>query len=159
MYAAQQTYDPSILTGSIFWWQSPENAEACTQALSSLKKFHCLGFVIPPSSPVQEISRALEQGVFSMDYLTQRGIEKEVAFGNISLSLFCEENFFVTIAKLKALRLLWYQLSQAFELSNYKPDDLHLHTHSENWTSEEFQPHGNMIKKHNRCPGICTWWL
>lgn len=52
----------------------------------------------------------------------------------------------MTIAKLKALRLLWYQLSQAFELSNYKPGDLHLHTHSENWTSEEFQPHGNMIK-------------
>jgi methylmalonyl-CoA mutase len=111
-----------------------------------LKNYYPLGIVVPPTSPVQEISQSLEQTTLLMDVLTDNGLKKDLVFRSISLSFSCEENFFATIAKLKAIRILWYQLSQAFEIASYSPGDLHLHVTSQKWIDEKFQPHGNMIK-------------
>lgn len=111
-----------------------------------LKNYYPLGIVVTPTSPVQEISQALERTALLMDVLTEMGEDRNVVFRSISLSLSCEENFFATIAKLKAIRILWYQLSQAFEIPFYSPADLHLHVTSQKWIDEKFQPHGNMIK-------------
>lgn len=142
----QQNYDPSMLSGSIFCNQLPENKKTFVRQLSSLKKFHSLGIIIPSSSPVQEISKSLEQGVLFMDGLTNLGIDKELVFRNISMSIFCDPNFYITIAKFRALRLLWYQLSQAFEIVDYRPYDLHIHACSEKRVSEKWGPNENMIK-------------
>jgi methylmalonyl-CoA mutase len=64
----------------------------------------------------------------------------------IAFSVPVDQNFFENIAKLKALRLLWYQVTQAYGLKNYKPSDLHIHAQSDVWVSKNFEPHGNMIK-------------
>ena len=54
-----------------------------------------------------------------MDHLTDQGIEKELVWRNFSLSLPVGTDFFLEIAKLKALRILWYQVAQAFDVTNF----------------------------------------
>lgn len=144
-YIQQKNYDASKLRGSIFWKSLPDIGDIKIIVSSAFKSYHSLGLIIPPSSAVQEISTSLQQAVMVMDTMTDLGIEKESVFKTMSVSLSCDENFFITIAKLKAIRLLWYQLSQAFEVPHYLPEDLHIHATSEKWSDEKFQPHGNMI--------------
>lgn len=145
-FSEQNKYDPSQLKGSIFWKTMPEGQEAVPMLQPSLKKYHPLGITVPPSSPVEEISKSLQQCVKLMDSLTDLGIEKEMVFRSISVSFVATENFFINVAKLKAVRILWYQLSRAFEIEHYNSDDLLIHASSEKWNSENFQPRGSMIK-------------
>ena len=145
-FAEQNKYDSSKLRGSIFWTTVPERTETQSGMLSRLTNYHALGITVPSASPVEEISKSLEQGVRLMDSLTDLGMEKEIVFSAISLSFSASENFLTNIAKLKAVRMLWYQLSQAFEIPHYFPEDLYIHVTSHALDSNNFQPRGNMIK-------------
>jgi methylmalonyl-CoA mutase len=145
-YAEQSNYTHSALRGSIFWQALPEAIEVKPLLSSSLNNFHALGIAIPSSEPVQEISKSLEQGVKLIDTLTDHGAEKEAVFKNISLSFNADENFLINIAKLKAVRLLWYQLSQAFGIRHYSPDNLYIHVQAARSPSMNFEPQGHMIK-------------
>jgi methylmalonyl-CoA mutase len=145
-YAAEKNYDPSKLNGCIFWKSLPGNKELDNATGIRFPKCHTLGIIVPPASAVKEISTCIQQSVLLMDAMTDMGIDRAIIFRSISLSLTCDENFFITIAKLKALRALWYQLSQAFEVLGYSPTDLHIHCRSRNEVEEKYQPHGSMIK-------------
>ena len=144
-YVKQNEYASHELRGSIFWTTLPQGDEVKSLILSSLKNFHALGIIVQPSSPVEEIAKALEQGARLMDSLTDLQIEREMIFKNICLSFTAEENFLINIAKIKAARVLWYQLSQAFEIS-FLPSDLYIHVVSRKSTSAAFDPHGHMIR-------------
>jgi methylmalonyl-CoA mutase len=145
-YAAKKNIEPSALRGTLFRKNFATATDVNESISVELKHFHTLGIISSSSTPIEEISSCLEQGVLLMDKVPDMGIDRKRAFESISLSITCDDNFFVTIAKLKALRTLWYQLSQAYEISAYVPGDLYIHVFSKNWVSEKFQPHGNMIK-------------
>jgi methylmalonyl-CoA mutase len=81
-----------------------------------------------------------------VEHLTRLSIQTEAAFTSIGISIASDENFFVTMAKCKALRALWYQLSQAYQISNYEPNQLHLHGRSEPGDYKEFEPHANILQ-------------
>ena len=145
-YATQKNYDPSKLGGSIFWKSLPDPKELKSVIENTRCTLHLIGIIVPPASAIKEISTSIRQAVQLMDAMTDMGINRETVFRSISLSLTCDENFFITIAKLKALRSLWYQLSQAFEIQGYVPDDLHIHCRSQNHVEEQYNPHGSMIQ-------------
>jgi len=144
-YLLKKKYNPDFLRGTLFWKNAPGDVSNI-KALSILNKFHSLGIYVTPSSPVKEISEALTKAALLIDVLTNKGVEKEIAWQNIHISLEAGTDFFLEIAKLKALRLLWYQLAAAFEIKNYKHTDLQIHVRSEPWINEEFQPHSNMLQ-------------
>jgi methylmalonyl-CoA mutase len=145
-YLKEKNYASSELKGSVFWKRPLTDTSLHEGYLAALKNYHSFGIVIPSSSPIGEISEALVQAVLYMDMLTDAKADKESAFRSISVSLNCNQNFFITIAKLKALRFLWYQLARSFEIENYFPGDFHIHAFSEKWSTEKFDPHGNIIK-------------
>jgi methylmalonyl-CoA mutase len=145
-YLEKKNYDLSELKGSIFWKKPLAGNALNTGHLQLLKKYHGFGIVVEPSSPVGEISEALVQAVSYIDVMTDAKVDKESAFRSISVSIYCEESFLITIAKLKALRFLWYQLARSFDIENYSPGDFHIHAYSEKWGANKFDPHGNMIK-------------
>src|SRR5688572_22801419 len=142
-YAKKKGYNLAELHGSIYYTSLINTKDAVVTDLSA---YHTLGIIVQPSSPVEEISTALLDAVQYMDSFSEMGLKMEQLIKTISLSFTTEENFFLTIAKLKAVRLLWYQVSQAFEIVNYSPDDLHIHLFAAPWTNEKFDPHGNMLK-------------
>lgn len=146
---AGEKYNPTKLKGSIWWNQLPKTEQlvlAVAPYLKEYKNYHLLGIQISPNTPIKEISSALAQGVKLIDEMTNLKINRDAAFRSLSLSFFCDENILVNIAKLRSIRMLWYQLSQAFEIQNYSPTDLQIHCLTGHRIAEKFQPHGNMIR-------------
>jgi methylmalonyl-CoA mutase len=153
--SAEKKYDPVNLPGSLWWKHFPEHhhlSDDVKKILLKFKNYHLFGFDIPASSPVAEISVTLHQAVKLIDKMTDSGVDREAVFRSISLCLVCDENFLVNIAKLKAIRILWYQLSQSFEISDYMPADLVVRSRTGGQVDEKFQPHGNIIR--NTCQTV-----
>lgn len=141
----RKDYDPKSLTGSLFWENTPDDIMTKLQVLPGGLKFHALGIYIESSSPVHEISEALKKAALLMDMLTDQGIDKEIVLRSICLSFAMEADFLVGIAKLKAIRILWYQFALAFGIKTYMPSDVQIHARSERWIDERLQPHSNML--------------
>jgi methylmalonyl-CoA mutase len=141
----KQKYDLNLLCGTFFWKQRPKDAVAPLLSFSGINKFQSLGIYINPSSPVKEVSEALAEGVRLMDLLTDQRTDKALVWQNLTVSFATGTDFFLEIAKLKAFRLLWYQVAQAFGVDS-APADLKIHARSLSWTNEDFQPRGNLLK-------------
>ena len=148
-------YDPLKLMGSLWWKHLPETDHLSgdiKKLVLLYENYHILGFEIPASTPVAEISGTLHQAVKLVDEMTDVGMPRDAIFRSICLSLVCDENILVNIAKLKAIRMLWYQLSQSFDISDYMPGDLIVRCRTGKQAAENFQPHGNMIR--NTCQTV-----
>ncbi|HEY0741172.1 MAG TPA: methylmalonyl-CoA mutase family protein [Chryseosolibacter sp.] len=98
---------------------------------------------VAPSTSVNEIAAALSHGV---TFFEQSQAQSEEFFKSIAFSMPVGTLFLESIARLKALRFLWYQVAQAYGYSSYQISDLHIHVRSDKWIDEQFQPHGNMLK-------------
>jgi methylmalonyl-CoA mutase len=141
---SQKSSDLHALTGGLFWDKIPKKGDVDFYLRSALN-FKSLGLIIRPSTAVNEIAEALCQGIAVIEELKENKNPSEV-FNAIAFSLSVNTVFFESIAKLKALRLLWYQVAQAYQIKNYRPSNLHIHARSEVWHASKFEPHGNMIK-------------
>ena len=145
-YVQKKKYEPHSLSGTIWWNSLPEKNIPKLSSLAHLTHFRRWGIVADASSPVQEIANVLTKATRLMDVLTEEGVEKEIAWRNLALSMPVDADFFCSIAKLKALRLLWFQLAHAFGIPPIDSMALQLHVRSAPWVDEKFQPHGNMLK-------------
>ena len=148
-YTEQKKYTVARLLGCIWWRQSPpveSFAQAFKNHLSEFQKYHLFGIEAPPQSPISEISTSLQRGVRLIEALTDLGLNRETVFRSVSFSFTSGGNFLVNIAKLKAVRILWYQISRAFEITEYMPSDLHIHCRTNENVDEKYEPHGNMIQ-------------
>jgi methylmalonyl-CoA mutase len=73
------------------------------------------------------------------------GLSVAAVIHQVAFSLAADSSFLLTIAKFKALRLLWFQVAQAYGVKSYTHDMLHIHARSEVWKDDSFQPHGNLL--------------
>jgi methylmalonyl-CoA mutase len=130
-------------SGGLFWDGIPnfKTAGMGDSPLKNIIKIHA-------SSSTNEIAVALSRGV---NLFEQSINQSQDFFTTISFSIPVKTLFLDTIAKLKALRFLWFQVAQAYGFSRYQPDDLTIHVRSEAWIDEKFQPHGNMLKATTAC--------
>lgn len=145
-FAGKKNYSKTFLEGTLFWETVPQLDQNVLKSISGFEKFRALGLYIPASSPVREISDALSKIVNAMDVLTDEGLDRLLVWRNLSVSCSIGLNFFLEVAKLKALRILLYQLAQAFQIPDYHYMDFKIHCRSEQWQQEKFQPHGNILK-------------
>lgn len=145
-YIDQHNPRPNQFTGAFFWEDFPTDISDLNEILRDQNKIYCFGISIPQSTPVNEISNGLLKAVELLDHVTNQGIAPETAIKRMAFSIPVGTNIFLEIAKLKALRMLWFQITQAYKIDNYSPADLHLHTRSEVYNQEKMQPHGNMLK-------------
>ncbi len=88
------------------------------------------------ATPAEDIDRIFE----SMALAVTSGTARPTDFA-IRVSI--NEDFFLSIAMLRALRLVWSQWLTAI---GQKESPLHLHVCSPAWTSQNYEPHGNMLK-------------
>lgn len=137
--------DSSSLAGSLFWNKFPDKIDL-NFFFQSTKNFKPLGLKVSTSTPVNEIAEALTQSVKFFDQHVSQPNAYEI-FSAINFSLPVGTNFLEDISKLKSLRMLWFQISQACGFRKYQPSDLKVHARSESWIKENYQPHGNMIKE------------
>ena len=108
------------------------------------KNFHPYGIIVRRNKNiVDEIVDSLLTAVDIIEKLKKDRFSKEDAFHSLAFSISVGTDFFLSIAKIRALRNLWFTLQEAYQIKN--PIPALIHAHSQGWVNENFQPHGNMI--------------
>jgi methylmalonyl-CoA mutase len=98
------------------------------------------------SSVSQELAFTLNALVEYLDKLTAAGLSAETILKNTSFHISIGTQYFMEIAKLRALRILLYQVAQAYGVSSIKPGDFFIHSQSSRWTKTTFDPYVNMLR-------------
>lgn len=134
--------DYNTLAGCLFW---EDLSEITFKELKfNSKNFFPFGLSIPSHENAEdEIVFGLVKAAHFLESISDQH-DVEHTLNQFSFSLSIGNDLFLEIAKLKALRNLWYQIQGANGVKEMKP--LHIHARSTAWTTEAFQPHGNMIK-------------
>lgn len=115
------------------------------KAFHGLEKFKPLGIFTATSSLLAELTNCLLRGVQLFDHYLERGVDRETIVHAVAFSLPVGTDFLTSIASLKALRLLWYQIAKAYQCETFEPHHLHLHVRVEVFASDALQPHANML--------------
>ncbi|HYG02675.1 MAG TPA: methylmalonyl-CoA mutase family protein [Chryseosolibacter sp.] len=140
-YFSKRSIASEKLSGAFFWGTLP----SASHPVFAAKEFKSTGIQIPSGDPLNEIQHALIAGVNVLN--TAKDERALSTFANsIAFSLESKADFLTDIAKLKTLRLLWFQVVMAYGIKNFAPEDIHIHVTSSPWIKDEFQPHGNMLK-------------
>ncbi len=141
---AEKKFDKATLTGNIFWEAEPDYQ--VVKKFTEWKQFQAGGIVIEShTDAIEEIAGGLTKAINCLDHCSEQVIEIENAFHQIAFSISVGNDFFVEIAKLKALRFLWQQVEGSYKIKNHKP--LFIRAVSTPWVNKAYQPHGNLIKE------------
>ncbi|MGK7370172.1 MAG: methylmalonyl-CoA mutase family protein [Candidatus Halalkalibacterium sp. M3_1C_030] len=93
---------------------------------------------------VQELALSLATASEYMALLTENGIKADTAARAINFMLATGSKYFPEIAKLRALRLLWRQLLEAYEADGDIP--AYIHAETSLWNKTVFDPYVNMLR-------------
>lgn len=99
--------------------------------------FHEIGFPIGVTSPAEEIVEG-----FSLMTSTLKKNFKTHA-NRVAFSVTIGTDFFVEVAKLRAMRMVWNRFLVA---TKTKEAPLFIHAWLPAWTDRKYDPHGNMLK-------------
>ncbi|HYG20346.1 MAG TPA: methylmalonyl-CoA mutase family protein, partial [Ohtaekwangia sp.] len=144
-YIEQKHYPANTLHGTLFWEDLSALAPVAFTGFENQKNIRCLGVWVSSATPVTEIVHALTQGVALIEHAAQKNDLPGAIVASIAFSLAAETNLLHTIAKFKTLRMLWFQVAQAYGLKDYTPDLLDLHARADVYTSPQFGPRENLI--------------
>jgi len=145
-YCIKYHSDLEKIQGGILWKNVPHDVESILNDSQGLTSFLSLGIWIEQAKdPIEEIVNALSRGLKLIDSLTDNGFSPKEIFPLIFFSLEASSHFFLTTAKLKALRILWYQIINAYN-AEHSYDDIHLHVRCTPFTNKEYEPHANMLQ-------------
>jgi methylmalonyl-CoA mutase len=97
------------------------------------------------ASSVQEMAAILATGSRVLKELTQRGLDAASVVSRMRLSVSIGGNTFIEIAKLRALRILWNRVMEAFGIEE-GARKLHLHARTGLWNKTIFDPYVNMLR-------------
>lgn len=104
-----------------------------------------LGVMVNPGNVVTEIADALFNGVTLIDLLTDAGFDPREVLPHIHFSLATSSDFFITMAKLRAIRRLWYQVIRAYRIEDFTFDQIFIHARCNPLKDPRFEPRGALI--------------
>lgn len=114
--------------------------------IKSWKNFHSQGIIVKQNvNIVDEIVDSLLTTVDRVERLTKENFSVEEAFRSLAYLITVDIDFFLSIAKIRALKNLYITIQEAYQIKNSIP--AFVHGHSQPWIQESFQPHGNMLKQ------------
>jgi methylmalonyl-CoA mutase len=137
-------YATDSISGSLFWESTPILSNINIDLLI-FSNFKSLGVIVKSTTPADEIATALTEAVSIISLANDETLRKKI-INSISFSIAIDTKFFDSISKLKALRMLWYQVVRAYGLHDHEVSPLKIHARVEKWISDRYEPHGNMIK-------------
>jgi len=130
------------VTGAFFL----SDIEKVDSRFKQWKNFHSNGIIVKENvNIVDEIVDSLLMAVDRVERLTNEDFSLESAFRSLAFSISVDTDFFLSIAKIRALKNLWLTLQDAYQIKN--PIPAFIHAQSQPWIKENFQPHGNMLKQ------------
>lgn len=127
------------------------NLKSLVEKTSVLPKFRVIGvngkhFGNSGSTLVQELAFSLAMGAEYLTRLTDAGLKVDEVAKNIKFNLSISNNYFFEIAKLRAARLLWAQVVEA-----YKPEcdcaaQMMIHSETGQFNKTIYDPNVNMLR-------------
>jgi methylmalonyl-CoA mutase len=135
-FVASEKYNVVELTGCLF---SASNSSEW----ADFTKLKTTGIWVEANEKITtELMDVRAQLEVLLEAGTKEKIDLSQFFSSLTVSLNAGPDFFLTIAKFKALRMLVESVAQQYHVEA----SLHVHARSEAWIHEKFQPQGNMLK-------------
>ncbi|MCT4589955.1 MAG: methylmalonyl-CoA mutase small subunit [Carboxylicivirga sp.] len=98
------------------------------------------------SSIVQELAFGLAMGNEYLSQLTECGLSINEAASNIKFNFGISGNYFMEIAKLRAGRMLWAKIVEAYKPTGVEVCKMHVHSETSDWNKTIFDPNVNMLR-------------
>lgn len=130
---------------NLLWKGTPLHPNRLLNGAGQTSGVRALGLMVSPDEPVAEIANALFDGVTLTDQLTNEGYAARDVLPHIHFSIVTSTDFFLTMAKLRAIRLLWYQVMRAYGVDDAEYDALFIHARCEPLNDQQFEPRGTLI--------------
>ena len=97
------------------------------------------------ATTTQELAFALATAVDYLRALQARGLSIDDAAPRFRFALSIGSNFFMEIARLRAARLLWAKIVEAFG-GNKESQQMRLHARTSAWNQTVYDPHVNLLR-------------
>ncbi len=98
------------------------------------------------SSAVEELGFSLATAAEYLDKLTEEGISIDVLASKMRFDFAVGSNYFMEIAKIRAARILWAKMVEAYKPQNIEAAKMLVHTTTSNWNKTVYDPHVNMLR-------------
>lgn len=98
------------------------------------------------SSLVQELAFSLAQGAEYLTQLTEAGLSADDVAGAIKFNLGVGNNYFMEMAKLRAGRLLWSKIVEAYAPANKDAAKMIVHSETNRFNKTIYDPYVNMLR-------------
>jgi methylmalonyl-CoA mutase len=98
------------------------------------------------SGVVQELAFSLSMAVEYLSQLTERSINAELAASKMRFSFGIGSNYFMEIAKLRAARILWSLIADAYTPADKKAFKMEIHSVTKVWSDTVDDPYINMLR-------------
>lgn len=140
-FAQKKNWDPKSLLGFFIWDSFPNNIADYGAGFESFSNFRIFTIQSEGSDAVAQITDLITKGI----KLIESAKNPHDFLKQISFSITVGTDFFLEIAKLKALKLLWFEIASSYE-KTFQLQDVFIHVRSESWINDKFQPNSNMLK-------------
>lgn len=98
------------------------------------------------ASQALELAFTLADGQEYVRTAVQRGIDVDAFAGRLSFFFGIGMNFYLEVAKLRAARLLWWRIMQAFKPKQSKSMMLRTHCQTSGWSLTQQEPYNNIVR-------------
>jgi methylmalonyl-CoA mutase len=149
-------FDPLIFclkNGAFFRSQEEDMQQAVqlfrlTEAMPQFKtiNINALSMHNAGATIVQELGYALAVGREYLTFLTETGLAVDAAAAKIGMTLSVGSNYFMEIAKLRAVRLLWATLVEAYHPASSCAGKLYINSVASSWNKTLYDPYVNVLR-------------
>jgi len=98
------------------------------------------------SGVVQELAFTISMAVEYLSQLTDRGLKAEDAASKMRFSFGIGSGYFMEIAKLRAARILWSLITDAFKPASQLAFRMEIHCATSEWNATVYDPYVNMLR-------------
>ncbi|MCR4738594.1 MAG: acyl-CoA mutase large subunit family protein [Bacteroidales bacterium] len=166
-YVEAHNYDKEKVQGSInfdpltyrlkhnkFWKSAQEDMMQAVELLEMngcMKNFKVInvnGIVLhnAGSTIVQELGYTLALANEYLSFCTEHGMKVEKAASRMQLTMSVGSNYFMEIAKLRAVRLLWSTIVEQYHPQCNCAYKIHINTVASTWNKTLYDPYVNMLR-------------
>jgi len=149
-------FDPIMRFSRRGVWYKGENddfdtAHALVKSVQSLPVYRVIGvnghiFTNAGATIVQEIACSLAVGAEYLTRLTNKGLFIGEITPHMKFNLAIGPNYFMEMAKLRAYRLLWAKITNAYGLNDARNGRLFVHATNSSWNYTTYDPYVNMLR-------------
>lgn len=146
-------FDPAgdYATSGIYDENSVADLATITKAFKSSPAFYTISvnsgaFKDAGAAATQELAFSLSLAAHYFEKLMNAGLTANEIAVKMQFSIALGVDYFMEIAKLKALRMLFQQVAKAFGASEFQPGNLQVHCFSSLWSTTIFDPSVNLLR-------------